>query len=114
MRLIEVSYGVAQAIEGYGPGFFRVGPHLLRGASLVTPWDAGGRVTSQGACSSSKATETSNASPSLSTWKLDASRFSMVTPGSTMTPRAIHTLRPIRIGAASCPERRMAWSSPKR
>ena len=42
MRLIEVSYGAAQAIEGYGPGFFRVGPHLLRGASLVTPWDAGG------------------------------------------------------------------------
>lgn len=42
MRLIEVSYGAAQAIEGYGPGFFRVGTHLLRGASLVTPWDAGG------------------------------------------------------------------------
>lgn len=42
MRLIEVSYGSAQAIEGYGPGFFRVGTHLLRGASLVTPWDAGG------------------------------------------------------------------------
>ncbi|TXI03298.1 MAG: hypothetical protein E6Q73_04805 [Pseudorhodobacter sp.] len=41
MRLIEVSYGSAQAIEGYGPGFFRVGPHLLQGATLVTPWDAG-------------------------------------------------------------------------
>ena len=42
MRLIEVSYGSAQAIEGYGPGFFRLGSHVLRGPSLVTPWDAGG------------------------------------------------------------------------
>lgn len=41
MRLIEVSYGTAQAIEGYGPEFFRVGPHILQGATLVTPWDAG-------------------------------------------------------------------------
>ena len=41
MRLVEVSYGSALAIEGYGPGFFRVGTHVLRGASLVTPWDAG-------------------------------------------------------------------------
>lgn len=42
MRLVEVSYGAALAIEGYGPGFFRVGAHVLRGPSLVTPWDAGG------------------------------------------------------------------------
>lgn len=42
MRLVEVTYGSALAIEGYGPGFFRVGSHLLRGPSLVTPWDAGG------------------------------------------------------------------------
>lgn len=41
MRLTEISYGAALAIEGYGPGFFRVGPHVLRGASLITPWDAG-------------------------------------------------------------------------
>jgi uncharacterized protein len=41
MRLTEVSYGAALPIEGYGPGFFRVGGHLLRGPSLVTPWDAG-------------------------------------------------------------------------
>ena len=41
MRLIEVSYGAALAIEGYGPGFFRVGTHALQGATLVTPWDAG-------------------------------------------------------------------------
>lgn len=41
MRLTEITYGSALAIEGYGPGFFRVGPHILRGACLVTPWDAG-------------------------------------------------------------------------
>ncbi len=41
MRLTEITYGAALAIEGYGPGFFRVGPHILRGASLITPWDAG-------------------------------------------------------------------------
>ena len=41
MRLTEITYGAALAIEGYGPGFFRVGPHVLRGASLITPWDAG-------------------------------------------------------------------------
>jgi uncharacterized protein len=41
MRLTEVSYGSARAIEGYGPGFFRVGGHVLRGACLITPWDAG-------------------------------------------------------------------------
>lgn len=41
MRLTEITYGTALAIEGYGPGFFRVGTHLLRGACLITPWDAG-------------------------------------------------------------------------
>lgn len=41
MRLIEVTYGSALAIESYGPGFFRVGTHVLHGPSLVTPWDAG-------------------------------------------------------------------------
>lgn len=41
MRLTEISYGTAQAFEGYGPGFFRVGGHVLKGAVLVTPWDAG-------------------------------------------------------------------------
>lgn len=41
MRLTEVSYGSAKAIEGYGPGFFRVAGHVLRGACLITPWDAG-------------------------------------------------------------------------
>lgn len=41
MRLTEITYGTAQPIEGYGPGFFRVGGHVLRGAVLITPWDAG-------------------------------------------------------------------------
>lgn len=41
MRLTEISYGQAQPIDGYGPGFFRVGGHVLKGACLITPWDAG-------------------------------------------------------------------------
>lgn len=41
MRLTEVTYGSARAIEGYGPGFFRVAGHVLRGPCLITPWDAG-------------------------------------------------------------------------
>ena len=41
MRLTEITYGAALPIESYGPGFFRVGTHILRGACLVTPWDAG-------------------------------------------------------------------------
>ncbi len=41
MRLTEISYGSAQPVEGYGPGFFRVGGHVLRGPVLITPWDAG-------------------------------------------------------------------------
>jgi uncharacterized protein len=41
IRLTEISYGQAQPLEGYGPGFFRIGGHVLRGACLITPWDAG-------------------------------------------------------------------------
>jgi uncharacterized protein len=41
MRLTEITYGSAKAIEGYGPGFFRVAGHVLRGCCLITPWDAG-------------------------------------------------------------------------
>lgn len=41
MRVTEVTYGTAKAIEGYGPGFFRVAGHVLRGPCLITPWDAG-------------------------------------------------------------------------
>ncbi|MBC7738967.1 MAG: Mth938-like domain-containing protein [Candidatus Saccharibacteria bacterium] len=40
MRMTEITYGQALAIESYGPGFFRVGTHVLRGACLVTPWNA--------------------------------------------------------------------------
>ena len=42
MRLTEITFSEAQPIDGYGPGFFRVGVHALQGATLVTPWDAGG------------------------------------------------------------------------
>ncbi len=28
-------------IEGYGPGFFRIGGQVIHGACLITPWDAG-------------------------------------------------------------------------
>ena len=41
VRLTEITYGTAQAIDGYGPGFFRVAGHVLRGSCMVTPWDAG-------------------------------------------------------------------------
>jgi uncharacterized protein len=41
MRLTPVTYDTAQPIAGYGPGFFRIGEHVLRGASLISPWDAG-------------------------------------------------------------------------
>ena len=41
MELSEITYDSAQPIEGYGPGFFRVGGHVLRGPVLVTPWGAG-------------------------------------------------------------------------
>ena len=42
MGLTEISYSEAQPIAGYGPDFFRVGSHILRGPSLITPWTAGG------------------------------------------------------------------------
>lgn len=42
MRLTEITYGTAQPIEGYGPGFFRVGGQVLRGPILVSPWKAMG------------------------------------------------------------------------
>lgn len=41
MRLTEISYGEAQPVEGYGPGFFRIGGRVLQGAAIITPWDAG-------------------------------------------------------------------------
>ena len=41
MRLTPVTYDTALPVSGYGPGFFRVGTHLLRGPCLISPWDAG-------------------------------------------------------------------------
>jgi uncharacterized protein len=41
MRLTPVTYDQALPIAGYGPGFFRIGEHVLRGACLISPWDAG-------------------------------------------------------------------------
>jgi uncharacterized protein len=41
MRLTEITYPQARPIEGYGPGFFRIGGKVLRGPALITPWDAG-------------------------------------------------------------------------
>jgi len=42
IRLNEVSYGAARPIDGYGPGFFRIGGAVLYGAVLVTA--SGARV----------------------------------------------------------------------
>ncbi|MGB8812468.1 MAG: Mth938-like domain-containing protein [Paracoccaceae bacterium] len=40
MQLTEITYDEAKPIEGYGPGFFRVGGVVMHGACLVTPWGA--------------------------------------------------------------------------
>lgn len=42
MRLTEISYTEAQPIDGYGPGFFRVGGRVMEGAILVSPWSSQG------------------------------------------------------------------------
>ena len=42
MRLTEITYAEAQPIDGYGPGFFRVGGRVMQGAVLVSPWSAQG------------------------------------------------------------------------
>ena len=41
MRLTEITYDSARPIDGYGPGFFRIGGQVLQGACLITPWGAG-------------------------------------------------------------------------
>jgi uncharacterized protein len=43
MRLVEIDYGAARPIEGYGPGFFRIGGEahpapLLIAPGHVAPW----------------------------------------------------------------------------
>ena len=37
MRLNEVSYTDAKPIDGYGPGFFRIGGEVIQGGALVLP-----------------------------------------------------------------------------
>lgn len=44
MRLNEVTYGTGSPVDGYGPGFFRIGGELVEGDSLVMP----GHVASWG------------------------------------------------------------------
>lgn len=41
IKLTEVNFGQARPIDGYGPGFFRVGGTVLHGAVLVTATGAG-------------------------------------------------------------------------
>lgn len=37
MRLNEVVFNDAQPVEGYGPGFFRIGGQVIRGAVITGP-----------------------------------------------------------------------------
>ena len=37
MRLNEITYTDAKPIEGYGPGFFRIGGKVLRGSVIASP-----------------------------------------------------------------------------
>lgn len=39
-RLTEIAFGAARPVEGYGPGFFRVGGAVIEGAVLVTAREA--------------------------------------------------------------------------
>lgn len=41
MRLTEITYDSAQPVEGYGPGYFRIGGEVLEGACLISPWGRG-------------------------------------------------------------------------
>lgn len=42
MQLNEVTFAEATPIDGYGPGFFRVGGAVIKGAALVTETGARG------------------------------------------------------------------------
>ncbi len=37
MRLTEITYDNARPIDGYGPGFFRIGGKVIEGPVTVTP-----------------------------------------------------------------------------
>ena len=39
--MTEITYEQSQPVDGYGPGFFRIGGQVLRGATLATPTGAG-------------------------------------------------------------------------
>ena len=41
MRLNEITYTDAQPIDGYGPGFFRIGGEVFQGAVLTGPAGTG-------------------------------------------------------------------------
>ncbi len=41
MQIEEITYDRARPVEGYGPGFFRIGGALLRGDVIVTASSAG-------------------------------------------------------------------------
>lgn len=40
MQINEVSFGDAMPVDGYGPGFFRLGGEILSGAILTSPLGA--------------------------------------------------------------------------
>lgn len=40
MRITEVEFDTGTPVDGYGPGFFRVGGTLLEGAVLILPGSA--------------------------------------------------------------------------
>ncbi|WP_299029511.1 Mth938-like domain-containing protein [uncultured Sulfitobacter sp.] len=37
MRLNEIVFNDAKPVEGYGPGFFRIGGHVIQGAVITSP-----------------------------------------------------------------------------
>lgn len=41
MRLSEIAYAGAQPVDGYGPGFFRIGGEIWRGPVLTGPGGTG-------------------------------------------------------------------------
>lgn len=41
MRLSEITYTDARPVDGYGPGFFRIGGQVFEGATLILPTGVG-------------------------------------------------------------------------
>ncbi|MCB2110784.1 MAG: Mth938-like domain-containing protein [Defluviimonas sp.] len=41
MRLNEIAFGAALPVDGYGPGFFRIGGKVVRGPVLIGPAGVG-------------------------------------------------------------------------